>query len=99
MPSESDFVRLRDNGRMRPSVRGKACRSGLNWIGYAGREGCLTKTDSKAASSLTISGQLTASPDNGSLSPFSLSEAISAVVEFDFSFVSDMSPGLFYYVR
>ena len=59
MQNESDFVRLRDNRRKGHSLRGKAYKSGLNGIKKVGREGCLTKTGSKAASSLTIPGQLT----------------------------------------
>lgn len=59
MQNESDFVRLRDNRREGHSLRGKAYKSGLNGIKKVGREGCLTKTGSKAASSLTIPGQLT----------------------------------------
>ncbi|MDF1770288.1 hypothetical protein, partial [Maricaulis sp.] len=61
MQNESDFVRLRDNRREGHSLRGKAYKSGLNGIKKVGREGCLTKTGSKAASSLTIPGQLTSS--------------------------------------
>ena len=62
MQNESDFVRLRDNRRKGHSLRGKAYKSGLNGIKKVGREGCLTKTGSKAASSLTIPGQLTDVP-------------------------------------
>lgn len=81
MQNESDFVRLRDNRRKGHSLRGKAYKSGLNGIKKVGREGCLTKTGSKAASSLTIPGQLTSS----------LSEDPFAASERDFLWFSDMS--------